>query len=161
MDFGFEVEFRVSGLGRWLGTRLRSEGSELLIKVGNPQIHVKGLQSKYNLIRFLFISSSEFEFLLRRYWRPVFTKMSSSASPNREHSLEQGDEKQRHGTSDPPSNESKEAEIQGNNQQSTYDEHQWVTGVPLFTIMSAICLVCFLMLLDTSIIATVSIHSSN
>ena len=86
--------------------------------------------------------------------------MSSSASPTRERSLEQEDEKQRHGNFDPPSVESQEAEVQDTNQQSTYDEHQWVTGVPLFTIMGAICLVCFLMLLDTSIIATVSIHSS-
>ena len=31
----------------------------------------------------------------------------------------------------------------------------WVTGVLLFTILGAICLVCFLMLLDTSIIVTV------
>ena len=30
----------------------------------------------------------------------------------------------------------------------------WVTGLPLFTILGAICLVCFLMLLDTSIIVT-------
>lgn len=30
----------------------------------------------------------------------------------------------------------------------------WVTGVSLFTILGTICLVCFLMLLDTSIIVT-------
>ena len=30
----------------------------------------------------------------------------------------------------------------------------WVTGLSLFTILGAICLVCFLMLLDTSIIVT-------
>lgn len=35
------------------------------------------------------------------------------------------------------------------------EEEKWVTGIPLFTIMSAICLVCFLRLLDTSIIVTV------
>ena len=87
--------------------------------------------------------------------------MSSAASPTRERSLEQEDEKQRHGTSDPPSDESQEAEVQYANPQSIYDEHKWVTGVPLFTIMGAICLVCFLMLLDTSIIATVSSHSSS
>ena len=87
--------------------------------------------------------------------------MLSSASPTRERSLKQEDEKQRHGTSDPPSDESQEAEVQDANPQLIYDEHKWVTGVPLFTIMGAICLVCFLMLLDTSIIATVSIHSSS
>ena len=86
--------------------------------------------------------------------------MPSLASPTGERSLEQEDEKQRHGTSDPSSIEPKEAVIQDVNQQSTHDEHQWVTGVPLFTIMGAICLVCFLMLLDTSIIATVSIQYS-
>ena len=84
--------------------------------------------------------------------------MSSSASPIRGDFLEQEDGEQRHRTSDPPSVESKEAEAQCVNQQSTYDEHQWVTGIPLFIIMGAICLVCFLMLLDTSIIATVSIY---
>ena len=160
MGFGFEVGFRVSGLGRWLRTRLRGEGSEQLIKAGNPQTHVKGLQCRYNLIRSLFISNCKLEFLLRRYWRHVFAIMSSSASPTRERSLEQGDEKRRHGTSELPSGESTEAEVQDTNQQSTYDEHQWITGVPLFTVMGAICLVCFLMLLDTSIIATVPIHSS-
>ena len=87
--------------------------------------------------------------------------MSSSASPTRERSLEQEDEKQRHGTSDPPSDESQDAEVEDANPQSIIDEQKWVTGVPLFTIMGAICLVCFLMLLDTSIIATVSIHGSS
>ena len=86
--------------------------------------------------------------------------MSSLASPTRERSREQEDEKQGHVTSEPPSIVPKEADIQDVNQQSTHDEHQWVTGVPLFTIMGAICLVCFLMLLDTSIIATVPINSS-
>ena len=86
--------------------------------------------------------------------------MSSSASTTRERSLKQEDDKQGNGTSDPPSDESQEAEVQDANQQSTYDEHKWVTGVPLFTITGAICLVCFLMLLDTSITATVFIHNS-
>ena len=33
-------------------------------------------------------------------------------------------------------------------------EGEWVTGLPLFSILGAICLVCFLMLLDISIIVT-------
>lgn len=34
------------------------------------------------------------------------------------------------------------------------EEDEWVTGIKLFTIMTAICLVCVLLLLDTSIIVT-------
>jgi hypothetical protein len=35
------------------------------------------------------------------------------------------------------------------------EEHDWVSGIKLLTIMAAITLVCFLMLLDTSIVVTV------
>ena len=38
---------------------------------------------------------------------------------------------------------------------STHEEDQWVSGVKLLAIMGAITLVCFLMLLDTSILVTV------
>jgi len=38
-------------------------------------------------------------------------------------------------------------------------EQEWVSGFKLFTIMTAITLVCFLMLLDTSIIATVCVKT--
>ena len=33
-------------------------------------------------------------------------------------------------------------------------EREWVSGLPLTIILGAICLVCFLMLLDTSIVVT-------
>jgi hypothetical protein len=35
------------------------------------------------------------------------------------------------------------------------EENQWVTGIKLFNIMAAITFVCLLVLLDTSIVATV------
>jgi hypothetical protein len=38
-------------------------------------------------------------------------------------------------------------------------EPEWVSGFKLFTIMIAITLVCFLMLLDTSIIVTVRVKT--
>jgi hypothetical protein len=38
-------------------------------------------------------------------------------------------------------------------------EPEWVSGFKLFTIMTGITLVCFLMLLDTSIIVTVCIEA--
>jgi hypothetical protein len=39
---------------------------------------------------------------------------------------------------------------------NTSEEHQYITGVKLFLVMAAVTLACFLMLLDTSIITTVS-----
>ena len=50
MGFGFEDGFRISGLGRGLGIRLRGGGSQLLIKVGNPLDYEKDLQGRYTLI---------------------------------------------------------------------------------------------------------------
>lgn len=40
-------------------------------------------------------------------------------------------------------------------------EEKWVTGFTLFTIMGAISLVCFLMLLDIAIIVTVRVEEIN
>ena len=37
-------------------------------------------------------------------------------------------------------------------------KEEWVTGFKLFTIITAVALVCLLMLLDTSIVSTVSQH---
>jgi hypothetical protein len=37
-------------------------------------------------------------------------------------------------------------------------EDEWVTGFKLFNIITAVALVCLLMLLDTSIVSTVSQH---
>ena len=87
--------------------------------------------------------------------------MALSASPIRGHSPEQENGIKQQNTLHPPSDESKEADSQDVSQQSVQDEHKWVTGIPLLTILGALCLVCFLMLLDTSIIATVPSHSSN
>lgn len=49
-----------------------------------------------------------------------------------------------------PSSESKEVSTDG----VPIEEGQWLSGLPLSTILGAICLVCFLMLLDTSIVVT-------
>jgi hypothetical protein len=38
---------------------------------------------------------------------------------------------------------------------STDNDHEYITGVKLILVMAAVTLVCFLMLLDTSIITTV------
>jgi hypothetical protein len=38
-------------------------------------------------------------------------------------------------------------------------EPEWISGFKLFTIMTAITLVCFLMLLDTSIVVTARIKA--
>ena len=77
-----------------------------------------------------------------------------------EHSFESGDENKEKGLSTPASEESKEDSTQDLKQEpaeETPDEDtgNWVTGLPLVIILGAICLVCFLMLLDTSIIVTV------
>jgi hypothetical protein len=54
---------------------------------------------------------------------------------------------------------SPEPEIERENELEAVDnseeETKWVTGFPLFTLMGAVTLVTFLMLLDTSIISTV------
>lgn len=39
-------------------------------------------------------------------------------------------------------------------------EPEWISGFKLFTIMTAITLVCFLMLLDTSIVVTACVKGS-
>ncbi len=39
------------------------------------------------------------------------------------------------------------------------DDHEYITGIKLFLVMAGVTLVCFLMLLDTSIITTVCPYS--
>lgn len=83
-----------------------------------------------------------------------------ATSPFLERSLEQEDEKGKHELATPPSDDSKEGLSQDLKEQPidevpTEEVQKWVTGIPLLTIMGAICLVCFLMLLDTSIVVTV------
>ncbi|ERF72998.1 hypothetical protein EPUS_08855 [Endocarpon pusillum Z07020] len=84
---------------------------------------------------------------------------TTATSTSREHSLEQADPVRQQEHSTAPSNDSSQkythdVKQQPTDQVSTEEEHKWVTGVPLITIMGAICLVCFLMLLDISIIVT-------
>ena len=60
----------------------------------------------------------------------------------------------------PPSNGSIEPSAgdvkpEASEEVQTEEEERWVTGFPLFSIIGAICVVCFLRLLDTSIIVTV------
>ena len=79
---------------------------------------------------------------------------ATATSPAQESSLEQEDGKRQQSTFTSPLDGSKEMNTQDTNQQPI-DELAWVTGIRLLIIMGAICLVGFLMLLDTSIIATV------
>ena len=44
---------------------------------------------------------------------------------------------------------------------SVSQEDEWISGMRLFTIMAAVTIVCFLMLLDISIIVTVQIKASS
>ncbi len=89
--------------------------------------------------------------------------MASSATatiPTWEHSLEHETEKRQMELSTPPSDDSEKESTQLPKQEltdqaPTEEEQKWVTGIPLLIIMGAICLVCFLMLLDASIIVTV------
>lgn len=60
------------------------------------------------------------------------------------------DERSQHELVTLPLSESKEVSTDG----VPIKQGQWVSGLPLYTILGAICLVCFLMLLDTSIVVT-------
>ncbi|SLM41028.1 Tetracycline resistance protein TetB/drug resistance transporter [Lasallia pustulata] len=80
-------------------------------------------------------------------------------SATREHSLEQEVETRQQQLTTASLDNSEKGSTQFPKQQltdnaPTEEEHQWVTGIQLLTIMATICLVCFLMLLDTSIIVT-------
>ncbi|KAL9639043.1 MAG: hypothetical protein Q9164_001178 [Protoblastenia rupestris] len=79
---------------------------------------------------------------------------TSTTSPAREHSLEKDDEKRQQQLAEPPPQDSNEDLKEGLTDEVPIEEGNWVTGLPLLTILGSICLVCFLMLLDTSIIVT-------
>lgn len=84
--------------------------------------------------------------------------MASSTTatiPAWEPSQEQEVEKRQQEISTPPSDDYEKESTQVPEQQPE-EEHNWATGIQLLTIMAAITLVCFLMLLDTSIIVTVN-----
>lgn len=51
-----------------------------------------------------------------------------------------------------------DADPERNAAPSTNSQEEWVTGFKLFNIITAVALVCLLMLLDTSIVSTVSQH---
>jgi flagellar biosynthesis protein FliP len=85
---------------------------------------------------------------------------TTATYPAWEQSQELEVEKRQHELSTPPSDYSEKESTQTPEQQLTDDarteeEQQWATGIKLLIIMAAITLVCFLMLLDTSIIVTV------
>jgi len=78
-----------------------------------------------------------------------------TTSPLREHSFEKEEKMREQQVSTSPSEDSKEDPKEAPADGVPDGEGgTWVTGLPLFTILGAICLVCFLMLLDTSIIVT-------
>lgn len=77
-----------------------------------------------------------------------------------EHPFGQNDEKENAEAFTSSSEGSKDGSSQDLKQESAEeapneDASNWVSGLPLVTILGAISLVCFLMLLDTSIIVTV------
>jgi len=74
---------------------------------------------------------------------------TTTSTPAGDFSLEQ-DERSQHELVTLPSSESKEVSTDG----VPSEEGQWLSGLPLSTILGAVCLVCFLMLLDTSIVVT-------
>lgn len=85
---------------------------------------------------------------------------TTATSPTREQFLEQDAEKRQQQLSTIPLDDFEKDSTQVSTQQPTdeapsEEEPRWVTGIQLLTIIAAICLVCFLMLLDTSIIVTV------
>ena len=80
---------------------------------------------------------------------------SATANATWRQSLEKEDEKVFQDISTPPSEDSKASPSEETSDEVQPEaEGNWVTGLPLLTILGAICLVCFLMLLDTSIIVT-------
>ena len=80
---------------------------------------------------------------------------SATANATWRESLEKEDKRVPQDISTPPSVDSKESPSEEKtNEVRPVEEGNWVTGFPLLTILGAICLVCFLMLLDTSIIVT-------
>jgi hypothetical protein len=86
---------------------------------------------------------------------------SSSPSPNKEqHSDVETEKKERElptPLSDGIQSELNQVPEPGSNAPSTSQEQEWVSGFKLFVIMTAVSLVCLLMLLDTSIIVTACI----
>ncbi len=79
----------------------------------------------------------------------------TTTSPTREDFFEKEEAKREHQSSTSPSEDSKEDPKEAPADGVPNEEGgTWVTGLSLFTILGAICLVCFLMLLDTSIIVT-------
>ena len=79
----------------------------------------------------------------------------TTTSPTQEDSFEKEVEMREQQLPTSPSEHSKEG-LKGAPADEISNEEggTWVTGLSLFTILGAICLVCFLMLLDTSIIVT-------
>ena len=78
----------------------------------------------------------------------------TAASPTREDSSEKEAEMREQRFPASPSETSKEDLEETPADGISNEGGTWVTGLALFTILGAICLVCFLMLLDTSIIVT-------
>jgi hypothetical protein len=61
-------------------------------------------------------------------------------------------------SSSDPENESNPAPKANTTATPPPEEHEWVSGIKLLTILTAITLVCFLVLLDTSIVVTVNTY---
>lgn len=79
----------------------------------------------------------------------VASSSTTTSTPAMGFPLEQ-DERSQHDLPTLPSSDSKEISTHG----VPTEEEQWLSGVPLSTVLGAVCLVCFLMLLDTSIVVT-------
>ena len=81
------------------------------------------------------------------------TSSTPTFTPARDYSLEK-DEQSQQEVFRPSSESSKAYPKEVSTDEILVEGGQWVTGLPLFSILGAICLVCFLMLLDISIIVT-------
>jgi hypothetical protein len=83
-------------------------------------------------------------------------------SPPESHSMElQAEDKEQERSipsSSDPENESNPAPEAKTTATPALEEHEWVSGIKLLAILTAITLVCFLVLLDTSIVVTVNTY---
>jgi flagellar biosynthesis protein FliP len=82
-------------------------------------------------------------------------------SPTKEQPSDVDSENRERELSTPPSDDIQPESNQGHelDVSPTTQEQEWVSGIKLFNIMTAITLVCFLMLLDTSIVVTVCVNA--